>query len=365
MPIVKLFYEENGLENFELFYLHGAYSLIIAVIEVPSGYLADRWGRKNSILIGTFMGLVGFGIYSKTAGAMGFLFAEIALGIGQAFLSGSDTALLYDTLESKKHENRYIKIEGRITATGNFAESAAGVVVTLLAVASYRQFYYMQTALSLLAFVGAFFLYEPAKKHSYNPEHQSFKLSLRHILFQNKALRYYVLQASFFGMASLSMAWFAQVFFYEIKLSERWYGIAWTSLNLIVALGSISSHYLQTRLNEKFIVPLFIAILGGAFLVMGLYPHPLSLSLLVLFYFFRGSVHPIMKNYINSNCSSEIRATVLSIRSFVIRVLFAAASPFLGYLADRNNVSTSLIITGLLVSVPAIIIHLKYQTRKK
>lgn len=82
MPIVKLFYEENGLDNFQLFLLHGVYSLVIALLEIPSGYAADIWGRKNALIMGTTFGSIGFAIYSFTYGFWGFLLAELALGVG-------------------------------------------------------------------------------------------------------------------------------------------------------------------------------------------------------------------------------------------------------------------------------------------
>ena len=63
MPIIWLFYEENGLTIADLFIIQSIYSITIAFIEIPSGYVADVLGRRNSIVIGTFFGLIGMIVY--------------------------------------------------------------------------------------------------------------------------------------------------------------------------------------------------------------------------------------------------------------------------------------------------------------
>ena len=53
MPIVALFYNDNGLDSFDIYLLQGVYSLSVALFEVPSGYMADVIGRKKSLVIGS------------------------------------------------------------------------------------------------------------------------------------------------------------------------------------------------------------------------------------------------------------------------------------------------------------------------
>jgi len=68
MPIIWLFYDENGLSIADLFIIQSIYSVTIALIEIPSGYVADVLGRKNSMIIGTFFGCLGMIIYSYSYG---------------------------------------------------------------------------------------------------------------------------------------------------------------------------------------------------------------------------------------------------------------------------------------------------------
>ena len=84
MPIVVPFYESNGLSMRDIMVLQGIYSVAIVILEIPSGYLADMIGRRKTLIIGALFGSMGFIVYSFSFGFIGFLVAEIILGIGQS-----------------------------------------------------------------------------------------------------------------------------------------------------------------------------------------------------------------------------------------------------------------------------------------
>ncbi|MFV0376109.1 MAG: hypothetical protein ACK5JD_02265, partial [Mangrovibacterium sp.] len=71
-----------------------------------------------------------------------------------------------------------------------------------------------------------------------------------------------------------------------------------------------------------------------------------GIGLLFFFYLVRGLAHPILKDYINRYTKSEVRATILSIRNFVIRINFAVIGPALGYLTDKFSLSLALAVAG-------------------
>ena len=64
MPIVVLFFQENGLSLQEVMILQGIYSFMVAAMEIPSGYLADVFGRKNTLILGAIFCFFGFLIIS-------------------------------------------------------------------------------------------------------------------------------------------------------------------------------------------------------------------------------------------------------------------------------------------------------------
>jgi len=63
MPIVTLFYKENGITMQEIFWIQSAFALSVVIFDIPTGYFADVIGRKTSIIIGLIISIFGFSIY--------------------------------------------------------------------------------------------------------------------------------------------------------------------------------------------------------------------------------------------------------------------------------------------------------------
>ena len=355
IPAVKLFYAENALTDYDLFLLHGIYSFVIFLIEIPSGYLADVWGRKKTIAAGMLFGVVGFGVYSLSYGFWGFLLAEIALGIGQAFVSGSDSAILYDTLLEQEKTDKYIKFEGSITGTGNLAESLAGLVFTLLAYESMRRYYYIQILITSIGLIAAIFLVEPKSHISRVKASVKSVLSVvKGTLWKNPQLSRYIILSSIIGFASLSMAWFAQIFLYDAGVKKVSFGVVLAALNFMVMLGSFSAYRTDKILRPRFILIFLLVFLAAGYLLAAQFISFWGLGFLMIFYFVRGTAHPIMKDRINKYSASNVRATVLSVRSLLIRLLFALLGPMLGWYTDRVSLSFALSLCGLIILIPGI-----------
>jgi predicted MFS family arabinose efflux permease len=77
----------------------------------------------------------------------------------------------------------------------------------------------------------------------------------------------------------------------------------------------------------------------------------LGLIFIMCIYLLRGVVTPILRNAINVNTTSNKRATVLSIRSFIIRISFAICAPILGFLADNYSLSMSFYLLAIIVGL--------------
>ena len=94
MPIIVLFYENQGLRLQDVFILKSVYSVAAVALEIPSGYLADVWGRRRCLILGCILFFGGYLCYSFTSTFEAFLIAELLLGIGQTLVNGADSALL-------------------------------------------------------------------------------------------------------------------------------------------------------------------------------------------------------------------------------------------------------------------------------
>jgi len=100
--------QRHGLSMAEVLQTQALFAAIVAICEVPSGYLADLWGRKNVIICGALIGFVAFTFLIQANSFNDFLLYELLMGIAVSLSSGADMALVYDTQNalnncSKRH----------------------------------------------------------------------------------------------------------------------------------------------------------------------------------------------------------------------------------------------------------------------
>jgi len=366
MPVVVLFYKDNGMGMQEIFTLKAIYSIAIVTMEVPSGWMADVWGRKKTLIAGGILGAMGFLVYSFSFGFWAFVIAEIVLGIGHACVSGADSAMLFDSLKASGKTNKYTKLEGQITSSGNFAEAIAGVIGGLLAAISLRTPFYFQFAVAAIAIPAAFTLVEP-KIHSIEHIH-SFKKIVQNIkgtLIRNHNLRISILLSSITGTATLTFAWLVQPYFLAIKLPVELYGIFWTALNLTAGVSSVFAHRFEMFFGKTWSLIAIVLLITLGYFLSGVAISMWGIMFLFMFYLVRGIASPILKNYINQYTESDIRATILSVRDFIIRIVFAAIGPLLGWITDNINLESAFLLAGGFYLVSALVVAFPWLRRSK
>ena len=351
MPIIWLFYEENGLTITDLFVIQAIYSVTIALIEIPSGYVADVLGRKNAMITGTFFGFLGILIYSLSFGFNGFLLAALCLGIGQSFISGTDTALMYDSLVELNRSDDFIKLEGRTISMGNLAEAIAFVIGGFLAEISLRTPFYYQVGIALVGFIIALLLIEPKVQRLEDGKSKpwkNIKNIIHYSIIENKILRAYIFFSAIIGAATLTMAWFVQPYFKALDIEVVYFGLIGAGLNLAVALPSFYAHVIERKINIKTLLSLILLLIVACYFTVAYINTLWGLLILLLFYITRGVATPVLRDYMNRHIPSNMRATVMSIRSFIIRILFASIAPGFGYVADLYSLQYALYLSGVL-----------------
>lgn len=365
MPIIVLFYQNINMGMHEIFLLKAIYSIAVVFMEIPSGWMADVWGRKKTLILGSILGSLGFLIYSFSYGFFAFAIAEIILGIGHSFVSGADSALLFDSLKADNKTDKYTREEGRITSIGNFAEAIAGILGGFLAVISLRTPFYFQFVVAAIAIPAAFTLIEPKFKSP--GQAQTIKKLIKNIkgtFVSNQNLRISILLSAVTGTATLTFAWLVQPFFKAIDLPLEMFGIFWTALNLAVGVSSVFAHKVELFLGKRNSLLLIVVLIAAGYFLSGIAISYWGIAFLFLFYLIRGLATPILKNYINQYTESEVRATMLSVRNFIIRISFAVIGPLLGWITDNISLNYAFLLAGGIYLISALIIVFPWLKRK-
>ncbi|HLD05152.1 MAG TPA: MFS transporter [Candidatus Nanoarchaeia archaeon] len=365
-PIIVLFYQENGLSMRDIFLLQAIFSIILLVFDVPTGFLADRFGRKPIILLACIMGLFGFITYSFSYNFLGFLMAEVLLGISSSLISGADSALIYDSLVQAGKEKQYKKYEGRLSGLGYFSEAMASVIGGGVALISLRWTIYSQVGLELLTIPLALSLIEP-KRHSFRRV-KAVKFAIKTVkyaLHEHIEIKWLILYSAIIYAATLITIWFVQPYLKMVGIPLFWFGIIWAIMKVSMAACSWWAHRLETYLGRRAsLISLLIGTVAGCVLA-AVFQSVWGIVFLLLFYSVRGFSEPVFKDYINRLVSSDRRATVLSTRTMVSRLLYVALGPFLGWIMDVYSLRLAFFVSGgisLFLGLIALLYMYKHKT---
>ena len=132
-PVMYLFFLAQGLSFTQIVVLEAIYNLTTVLGEIPSGYVGDRVGRRNSLLFGTALiavTLVGIGLAQSF---LAFAILYVFWSSGYNFRSGSEDAWLYDTLTDDLSEDEFARVRGRGEAASLAVGAGAAVAGGYLA----------------------------------------------------------------------------------------------------------------------------------------------------------------------------------------------------------------------------------------
>ena len=131
--IVVLFYLHRGVTIEEIFILSVVWSVAALIFEVPSGYLADIVGRKRTLMLGSFFLLLASVGAFFANGFEQFIVVFVLMSLFYSMFSGSDEALLYDSLKELGKESTMTKQYGRYTSAHHILKIFLPAIGALIA----------------------------------------------------------------------------------------------------------------------------------------------------------------------------------------------------------------------------------------
>ncbi len=346
MAIITLFWKDHiGLSLTRILVLQGIYSIAMAIMEYPSGYLSDRIGYRAALNLASLLGIIGWGLYCFADSFALVLVAEIALGISFSFISGSDSALLYESLKTNKDEQHYALHEGRMNGLGQIGEACGAIFAGLLYAAAPLLPFLIQVVVWVLAFLLTRTLVEPRRQLKAPTSHFAEALqSTRYALLENRRLRYTIFLNVILGMASFYPVWLIQPYMQDGGVPLAWFGPIWAVANLSVAISALASYRSHVKLGDRHMVLLFVLLIVAGYLGLGLVGGVWGFLFYYLLTSMRGLRGPMLLNYAQQEIPSANRAGILSLQSLVFRISFVCTGPLVGKLADKVGVQKTFLL---------------------
>ena len=366
--INTLFLLDAGLSNLEAFAANAFFTAGMVLFEVPTGVVADTWGRRTSYLLGTITltasTLLYYVLWVAESGFWLWAVVSMLLGLGFTFFSGAVEAWLVDALQFAGYEGGLETVLGRGQVIAGIAMLGGSVAGGVIAQAtSLGVPFLLRVVVLALMFVVAWrlmhdlgFSPEPAR-HPLRAMHAVFDASLEHGL-KNPPVRWIMLAAPFSAGVGIYAFYALQPYLLELWGDPEAYAVAGLAA-AVVAGSQILGGLAAPRLRGLFHKRTTALILAGVASVVTLAllgftdSFWLALALLVLWGLIFAASMPIRQAYLNDMIPSQQRATVLSFDSLMASGGGVVTQPVLGKVADVYSYANSFVV-GAVIELAAI-----------
>jgi MFS family permease len=370
--INTLFLLNAGLTNFEAFLANAFYTLGMVLFEIPTGIIADGWGRRTSYLLGTvtlsFATFLYYLLWQSHGPFWEWAGASLLLGLGYTFFSGAVEAWLIDALDAVNFKGRVETVFGKAQIVNGGAmligTLSGGVIAQFTTLG--MPFIVRAVILALLFFVAWRLMHDIG----FTPDRTEKPLQAIRTLFArsiDSGLRVAPIKWLMFSSIVLSSVGFYAFYALQPHLLELYgdttaYIVAGLAATL-VAIAQICGGLLASRFATLFArrtTALITLTIISALVLIGLWTTA-SFTISVVLVFVWGLVFaasmPIRQTYLNGMIPSKQRATVLSFDSLVGNVGSIGISPALGRIADISSYGTSFLVGGILqlVALPLLL----------
>lgn len=344
MAIITVFWKDQiGLSLSEILLVNVFFSFANLLMEYPSGYVSDRLGYRLSLVIACCFGICGYSVYLIAHGFWQVVGAELLLGVCYAFISGSDNALLFESLRASGRSELYTRADGRMAGFAQIGEAGGALCAGLMYVTHPLLPFMAQIGVWTTALAVALSLKEPvAEKGPHISSHISEALRIsRYALTEKKVIRATMCFGLLLGLSSFYPVWLVQPFMQECGVPLTWFGPIWAGANLMVAVCAYNSHKLLDRFGLERIALLFIALIVCAYLGLGLTSMMASFLFYYLLTAMRGLQGPIIRGLLQQRATRHMRASILSLHNLLFRLGYVVSGPVIGWISDSRGIQAA------------------------
>ena len=354
IPVFVPLLQGYGLSMSQVLQTQALFAVTVAVLEVPSGYIADLFGRKRALVFGSLFNGIGFLLLLSADSFYDFMLYEFFLGVGISLISGADLALLWDTethlcetgqgggAGASRSLSRLISIEAG-------ASGCAGILASvLLLTASMPVLLLVQAVVGFSPLLLALCLQEPPRPVLKQGHSENARRIIDLLLFGKPVVLWTTMAIVCFGLMAIYSFWLYQKYWELAGVPITYFGYIWAAFALTVSLAARYASALEKALGWQHLL-LLTALLP----VLGLLGMAFNAGWLGVMFGFaiqvsRGLSLTLFYDALNRRVPGEFRATVNSLVSLGVRGVFIVTGPVLGFVLDSQGMSLTLLLLALL-----------------
>ncbi len=368
LPVLSLFYLENGLTIGDYFLFQGIFSIAALVFEIPAGYLGDIFPRKNILILSYSLFVVRLLLWLFFGGYWILLAGEILYAASKACYSGVADGYIYDYLKSKGKTRDMLKRYGRL----NFFMSVGTAIASVSGAALYEAFnknglpgFMILISIELVfntASVLMLFLLPkvpPAHREIVGFKEKYLDLyNITKTAFKNPQISWYVIYSGILAASTMLFVWGFQPLMKSAGVAVAFFGVIYGVNHGFRALSSGLLHkflaLVSLRTLGKINYVLYLLAFSSAMLILQ-FPSPWLCMVLLVFIcavigcqlsFTLGSI-----SRLHTIVTSDVRSTVASINTMMSRMLSGIMLILFKFLLDKVTLQESYFIYLCLFSL--------------
>ena len=367
-PFFIVFLKQSGLTFFQIGLLYSIREIIIYVFEVPSGVIADRYGKNTELSICFVFYIISFIIFFVGTNFYMYIFAMVLYGLGDAFRSGTHKAMIMSYLDRQDHTYSKSKVYGKTRSyslMGSMVASIAGIGL---------YFYFSSIAwlfiIAIIPYVLDLLLILSYPSYLNEKQETNFKLkkffkeginSVKYV-FQDKERLKLLIASSTYSASFKSVKDYIQplivsvtlsvVIFSDLSANDNtiiYIGVIYAVIYFLSSFASLNAYRISSRFSNDRVISIMWLLSGIAFIILSIYSNNLFVLVFVFLsiYLFLNIRKPLITEKIGNITIDSKRASVLSIASQFKSIFVAILAPVLGYIADIYSIAIMLFILGV------------------
>ncbi|MFD0680296.1 MULTISPECIES: MFS transporter [unclassified Paenibacillus] len=366
--IWMLYLAARGFTLTEIGIIEALYHAVIFIFEVPTGYIADRFGNRTSLLLSQVLGLLASGCLVLASDPL-YIVAGFILGAFVGTLqSGATSALVYETLKMQGKEDAFKKLISRLSAIVLISMGLSGSAGGFLSDLHWEWVYIGKMIIHLISFLIVLMIIEPLHIGSKDAGSESLLSGVTKLSFVNqlregasfiRGSRPF-LTMSLFGALLYSMSWsisfYSQILFQKNGLANSTIGTV-NGLETWISAAITAVAYLGERwLGKK--ISLILSASGFACCLVLFSASEGSVMIISCFFLlsiFISYLEPLLEAYLNELVPSSMRATMLSVFNMMVSAGMMVTFLLLGVLGDHMGVFIAL-RSVLIVWIPLLVL---------
>ncbi|RKX92515.1 MAG: MFS transporter [Spirochaetes bacterium] len=380
-PFIILFFREMGLSFLEIGTLFSIREIATNVFEIPTGIIADSFGRRMSMVFSFISYIISFLMFFFFPNFIIYIFAMIIFASGEAFRTGTHKAMILEYLKINNLTKYKVDYYGHTRGWSQFGSAISSLIAAALVF--YSGSYKIIFLASIVPYVADLILMltypkeldgeimkerEGGKKKFIHQIAATFKDFI--FIFKSKYILKALLNSAFYDGAFKTVKDYLQpilkqyaimipIFLYmeKEKRISIVIGFVYFILFLLTSFSSRNSdriskrmRSLPTAINVAYLVGMGLIAITGFLIHLNLYIP--GIIIFVVFYMLENIKRPMNLGYLSDLISSRVMASGLSGESQLKTVVVAILSPIMGFFADKIGVGGALmVIAGILLII--------------